>query len=60
MASHGPPHLFEQCTSHHNNTRCAIANLIVLALGELYQQAADLVFHLHLFQDGGAIVGYFV
>ena len=34
----------------------AVANLVVLALGELYEEFCDLMLDLHLAEDGRAIV----
>ena len=41
-------YLLEQRASHDHDTSGAIANLVVLALGQLHQQAPYLVLHLHL------------
>ncbi len=40
-----------------DNAGGAIANLVVLALGELHQEFGNLVLNLHLVQNGGAVVG---
>jgi hypothetical protein len=49
-------HLLKQGASHDHHAGGAVPDLVVLALGELHQQLADLVLHLHLLQDGRAIV----
>eukprot|EP00962_Isochrysis_galbana_P018199 scaffold5240_cov116-Isochrysis_galbana.AAC.7 len=49
--------LLEQRAGQHNHAGGAVANLIVLRLGELHQQLADLVLDLHLLQDSGPVVG---
>ena len=40
-----------------NNTRCPISNLVILTLRHLHEQLCDLVFDLHLSEDGCAVVG---
>ena len=41
-----------------NNASCAVADLIVLAFGQLNHKLGDLVFDLHLAKDRRAIVGH--
>lgn len=40
-----------------DNARRAVADLVVLRLGELDEELCDLVLDLHLAHDGGAVVG---
>lgn len=40
-----------------NNTCCTVSNLIILTLRHLHQKLCNLVFHLHLSQDGRTVVG---
>lgn len=42
---------------HTDNTRGAVADLVVLRLGHLDEQLGDLVLDLHLGEDGRAVVG---
>mmetsp|Transcript_32272 Transcript_32272/g.79948 ORF Transcript_32272/g.79948 Transcript_32272/m.79948 type:complete len:351 (+) Transcript_32272:698-1750(+) len=48
--------LVEQRAREHNDARRAVANLVVLRLGQLDEELADLVVDAHLLQDGGTIV----
>ena len=47
----------EQRAREHDDARRAVADLVVLRLRELDEELADLVLHLHLLEDGGAVVG---
>mmetsp|Transcript_29972 Transcript_29972/g.45143 ORF Transcript_29972/g.45143 Transcript_29972/m.45143 type:complete len:255 (+) Transcript_29972:1049-1813(+) len=48
--------LLEHGACHHNDASGAIANLVVLRLGQLHQELGDVMGHVHLFQDSGSIV----
>jgi hypothetical protein len=49
--------LLEQAAGEHDDAGRAVADLVVLALGQLDQELADLVLDLHLLQDRRAVVG---
>mmetsp|Transcript_6616 Transcript_6616/g.16680 ORF Transcript_6616/g.16680 Transcript_6616/m.16680 type:complete len:391 (+) Transcript_6616:475-1647(+) len=48
--------LLEESAGQDHHAGGAIADLCVLALAQLHQQLGHLVLHLHVVQDGGAIV----
>lgn len=50
--------LLQEGASKNHNTGGAVTDLVVLRLGELYQQLGDVVRDLHLLQNGCAIVCY--
>jgi len=49
--------LLEKRAGHDDDAGGAIANLVVLAPRKFYHELRDLVVHVHLLEDGGAVVG---
>ena len=49
--------LLKEGTREHHHAGGPVADLVILRSRELHEQLADLVLHLHLLQDGGAVVG---
>mmetsp|Transcript_51985 Transcript_51985/g.149853 ORF Transcript_51985/g.149853 Transcript_51985/m.149853 type:complete len:321 (+) Transcript_51985:871-1833(+) len=50
--------LFEHGAGHDDDACCTIANFMVLRLGQVDKKLCDVVRHVHLLQDRGAIVGH--
>ena len=49
--------VLQKTACKYDNASCAITNLIILALGQVHQQASNMIVYLHPLQDCCSIVG---